>query len=117
MLYALLLLLLVTSMYAILGSQLFGDDHPELFGRFSIALFTVASCQCIVVSPCCLNAVLRYAFHRIDSYSSFLARSRDGARVRSSPLFKLGDMAIPYCASFTADSCEAGRARALWNAE
>ncbi len=43
MLYALLLLLLVTAIYAILASQLFGDAYPELFGRFSIALFTVAS--------------------------------------------------------------------------
>jgi hypothetical protein len=48
--HAVLLLLLVTAMYAILASQLFGDDCPEFFGRFSIALFTVASGQCAAVS-------------------------------------------------------------------
>lgn len=41
MLYALSILLLVSSVYAILGTQLFGDRSQEHFGRFSLALFTV----------------------------------------------------------------------------
>jgi hypothetical protein len=40
-LYALSILLLVTSVYAILASQLYGDRAPEHFGRFSLALFSV----------------------------------------------------------------------------
>ncbi len=40
-LYALSILLLVTSVYAILASQLYGDRSPENFGRFSYALFSV----------------------------------------------------------------------------
>ncbi len=39
--YALSILLLVTAVYAILASQLYGDRSPENFGRFSYALFSV----------------------------------------------------------------------------
>jgi hypothetical protein len=41
-LYALALLLVVTAVYAVLASQLFCDRDPELFGRFSLAFFTVS---------------------------------------------------------------------------
>ena len=40
-LYALTILLLITSVYAILATQLYGDQRPEQFGRFTLALFTV----------------------------------------------------------------------------
>ena len=39
--YALSILLLVTAVYAVLASQLYGDRSPENFGRFSYALFSV----------------------------------------------------------------------------
>ena len=40
-LYALSILLLVTAVYAILASQLYGDRSPDHFGRFSLSLFSV----------------------------------------------------------------------------
>ena len=42
-LYALSILLIVTSVYAILACQLYGEAVPEQFSRFSLALFTVRS--------------------------------------------------------------------------
>ena len=39
--YAFCLLLVVTAIYAVLASQLFCDQNPEQFGRFSLALLTV----------------------------------------------------------------------------
>ena len=40
-LHAFLLLVVVTAIYAVLANQLYRDRDPELFGRFSLALFTV----------------------------------------------------------------------------
>lgn len=33
---ACLILLVISCVYAILGTQVFGEDHPELFGRFQV---------------------------------------------------------------------------------
>jgi len=33
---ACLILLVISCVYAILGTQIFGQDHPELFGRFQV---------------------------------------------------------------------------------
>ena len=38
------LLTLITSIYATMGVNLFGDSHPELFGYFSTGMFTMFEC-------------------------------------------------------------------------
>ncbi len=50
-LYALSILLLVSSVYAILASQLYAQRSPEHFGRFSLALFSVRALMARPPSP------------------------------------------------------------------
>ncbi len=49
-LYALSILLIVTSVYAILACQLYGEAVPEQFSRFSLALFTVRTTALCIIS-------------------------------------------------------------------
>jgi hypothetical protein len=51
-LYALSIMLLVTSVYAVVASQIFANSSPDHFGRFTLALFSVRIMS-VIYCICC----------------------------------------------------------------